>query len=177
MIYIRFWLFFFIIFGLDLLTKSWVVKNASDLVSSPIVVFDWIEGHEAFLEFTYITNPGAAWSIFSDYPQVLTVLAAVALLAIFVFRKTLELTKKTLQVVFGLICGGIAGNLTDRIFRDPAEVVDFIDIFLPWISYDYPIFNIADSGIFIGAIVYLFLGVQENRREKLHAEREKTLDS
>ena len=36
----------------------------------------------------------------------------------------------------------------DRLFREPAEVVDFIDIFLPVINYDYPIFNVADSSIF-----------------------------
>ena len=36
-----------------------------------------------------------------------------------------------LQIVFGLIGGGIAGNLGDRLFREPAEVVDFIDVYLP----------------------------------------------
>jgi signal peptidase II len=166
--YFRFWVFFVIVLGADLATKSWVVKNSVDLRNTPIVVLDWIEGHQSFLEFTYITNPGAAWSMFSDYPQVLTVLAGVALISIFIFRRTLELNKPSLQIIFGLICGGIAGNLSDRIFRKPAEVVDFIDIFIPWISYDYPIFNIADSGIFIGAFGYLFLGLRDSRRAKLH---------
>ena len=166
MAYIRFWFFFTIVLGADLATKAWVVKNSVDLRNTPIVILDWIEGHQSFLEFTYITNPGAAWSMFSDYPQVLTVLAGVALISIFVFRNALELNKAPLQIVFGLICGGIAGNLSDRIFRKPAEVVDFIDVFIPWISYDYPIFNIADSGIFIGAIAYLVLGLRDNRRDK-----------
>ena len=173
--YLRFWIFFTVIFSLDIATKVWVVKNSTDLRNSPIVVLDWIDGHESFLEFTYITNPGAAWSMFSDYPQVLTVLAAMALIAIFIFRKSLELNKAPTQIIFGLICGGIAGNLSDRIFREPAAVVDFIDVFLPWVNYDYPIFNIADSGIFIGAFGYLFLGLKESKREKLQVKTEKTL--
>ena len=175
MTYIRFWIFFIVIFGLDLATKVWVVKNSVDLRNFPIVVLDWIEGHESFLEFTYVTNPGAAWSMFSDYPQVLTALAAVALIAIFLFRRSLELNKAPTQIIFGLICGGIAGNLSDRIFREPAAVVDFIDVFIPWLNYDYPIFNIADSGIFIGAFCYLFIGLMESRREKLQVKAEKPL--
>ena len=175
MIYIRFWIFFIVIFGSDLATKVWVVKNSADLRKFPIVVLDWIEGHESFLEFTYVTNPGAAWSMFSDYPQVLTALAAVALIAIFLFRRSLELNKAPIQIIFGLICGGIAGNLSDRIFREPAAVVDFIDVFIPWLNYDYPIFNIADSGIFIGAFSYLFIGLMESRREKLQIKAEKPL--
>jgi signal peptidase II len=173
--YIRFWIFFIVIFGSDLATKVWVVKNSADLRKFPIVVLDWIEGHESFLEFTYVTNPGAAWSMFSDYPQVLTALAAVALIAIFLFRRSLELNKASIQIIFGLICGGIAGNLSDRIFREPAAVVDFIDVFIPWLNYDYPIFNIADSGIFIGAFSYLFIGLMESRREKLQVKAEKPL--
>ena len=175
MTYIRFWIFFIVIFGLDLATKVWVVKNSVDLRNFPIVVLDWIEGHESFLEFTYVTNPGAAWSMFSDYPQVLTALAAVALIAIFLFRRSLELNKAPTQIIFGLICGGIAGNLSDRIFREPAAVVDFIDVYIPWFNYDYPIFNIADSGIFIGAFSYLFIGLMESRREKLQVKAKKPL--
>jgi len=58
---------------------------------------------------------------------------------------------------------GIAGNLGDRIFRNPAEVVDFIDVFIPWVEYDYPIFNVADSAIFIGAFSYLIIGFLDSR--------------
>lgn len=166
MTYIRFWIFFIVIFGLDLATKVWVVKNSVDLRNFPIVVLDWIEGHESFLEFTYVTNPGAAWSMFSDYPEVLTALAGIALFAIFLFRKSLELERKPIQIIFGLICGGIVGNLTDRIFREPAAVVDFIDVYLPLVDYDYPIFNIADSGIFVGAFAYFFLSFFDSRKEE-----------
>ena len=151
---------------LDQWSKSWVVENAVELRRNPIVVIDSLEGPQTFLEFTYVTNPGAAWSLFSDYPQALTLLAIIALFCIFYFRKHLELYRHSLQFIFGAICGGILGNLGDRLFREPAEVVDFIDVFLPWLEYDYPIFNIADSAIFIGAFSYLILGYTDTRKKK-----------
>lgn len=151
---------------LDQLTKSWAVSNAVELRRNPIVVIDGIDGEHALLEFTYVTNPGAAWSLFSDYPEALTLLAACALLSILFFRKQLELHLHSLQFIFGGICGGIAGNLGDRLFRQPAEVVDFIDVYLPVIDYDYPIFNLADSAIFIGAIAYLLIGFLDSRNKK-----------
>jgi len=110
------------------------VEHAVELRRNPIVVIDAIEGNPAFLEFTYVTNPGAAWSLFSDYPEALTLLASFALVSIFLLRKQLELERHMLQIVFGLIGGGIAGNLGDRLFREPAEVVDFIDVYLPLIN-------------------------------------------
>ena len=166
MIYSRFWLLFAGVLLLDQASKVWVVENSVELRRNPIEVIDLIEGDHAFLEFTYVTNPGAAWSMFSDYPKVLTVLAGIALLAIYLFRKNLELDRKPIQIIFGLICGGIVGNLSDRIFREPAAVVDFIDVYLPLVNYDYPIFNIADSGIFLGAFSYLFLSFFESQKEK-----------
>ena len=131
------------------------------------MVIDGLDGPPALLEFTYVTNPGAAWSLFSDYPEALTLLAMVALFSIFFFRKHLELQRMSLQYIFGAICGGIAGNLGDRLFREPAAVVDFIDVFLPWIEYDYPIFNIADSAIFIGAFSYLIIGLLDAKKQRL----------
>ena len=144
---------------LDQWTKSLAVNHAQELRANPIVVIDGLDGPPALLEFTYVTNPGAAWSMFSDYPEALTLLATFALLGVFFFRKHLELNRHSLQFIFGGICGGIAGNLGDRLFRKPAEVVDFIDVYLPVVNYDYPIFNIADSAIFIGAFSYLLIGL------------------
>ena len=164
--YSRYWILFLLVFLSDQWTKTLVVERAEQLQTNPLVLLDCIDGFENLLEFTYITNPGAAWSMFSDYPEVLTVLALFALSAIFFFRKHLELQKKPQQWIFGLITGGIAGNLGDRLFREPAEVVDFIDFYLPILEYDYPVFNIADSAIFVGAISYLILGILEGKNER-----------
>jgi len=147
-----------------------VVKHALELRKNPIQVIDGLAGPEVFLEITYITNPGAAWSMLSDYPKLLTLLALFALLAIFIFRKQLELHTTRMQWIFGGICGGIAGNLTDRLFREPAEVVDFIDIYLPLLNYDYPVFNIADSALCLGAIACAIFGLLEGNKEKQENE-------
>ena len=167
-VYRIFWIVWTLVYGADLLTKSWVVGNSQSLRYDPITIIDGIKGSESFLEITYVTNPGAAWSMLSEYPEFLTFLAGVALVSIFIFRKQLELNALPQQIIFGAICGGIAGNLTDRLFREPAEVVDFIDVFLPVISYDYPVFNVADSGIFVGAITYFVWSIVEARNEKLN---------
>ncbi len=161
-----FWVLTLSVFALDQASKHWVVERAVELRRHPIELIDWIDGPEAFLEITYVTNPGAAWSMFSDYPYALTVVAGIALLAIFVFREQLELRKARFQWVFGVICGGISGNLADRLFREPAEVVDFIDTYLPLVNYDYPVFNVADSALFLGAVSYGIIGFLESRQEK-----------
>ena len=169
-LYKIFWITWGFVYVTDILTKSWVVDNSQSLRYDPITLIDGIEGSESFLEITYVTNPGAAWSMLSEYPEFLTLLAGIALAAIYIFRKQLEIVEMPQQLIFGSICGGIAGNLTDRLFRDPAEVVDFIDVFFPVVSYDYPVFNIADSGIFVGAITYFIWSLMEARNEKLIAE-------
>lgn len=171
----RFWVVFFAAFVSDQATKSWAERNAYNLRDHPMVVFDFIDGYEALVEFTYVTNPGAAWSMFSDYPQVLTALAGLALIGIFFFRRQLELNLHGPQIIFGFISGGIAGNLWDRLFRTPREVVDFIDVYLPLIEYDYPIFNVADSCIFVGVLTFLVRGFRESAREKEAAKAEEDI--
>ena len=118
--------------------------------------------------------------MFSNSPEVLTALAFVALIGIYLFRQSLELEKVGPQIIFGLIAGGIAGNLCDRLFRTPAEVVDFIDVYLPLLDYDYPIFNLADSFIFVGVFSYIIRGFREAAEEKkavLASETNKNSDS
>lgn len=165
--YKRFWILCFWVLLLDQLSKSWVVERAVELRRNPIVFFDPTDGAKALLEITYVTNPGAAWSMFSDYPEALTLLACFALVALYVFRKYLELDKIPQQYIFGCIAGGTVGNLGDRIFREPAEVVDFIDVYLPLINYDYPVFNVADSAIFLGAISCIFLAIKDANAPKI----------
>ena len=74
------------------------------------------------------------------------------LLAIFLWRRALGLRDKLAQVAFGLLCGGIIGNLVDRIQHQ--HVVDFLDFHFG--SYIYPTFNVADSGICVGVALYLW---------------------
>lgn len=126
---------------------------------------------ENFFYLVHIGNEGAAWGMFSEYQEVLTLLAFAVLFLIYLFRVHLELNRYSVQIAFGLLTGGIAGNLIDRI--RVGHVIDFIDIHLPFtlpyiLPYGrWPAFNIADSAIVIGMFFYLFLNISD-AKNKIH---------
>lgn len=133
---------------LDQLTKWWA---HSVLPGSPIVVID------GFLQFRYVTNPGAAFGFFGDAGALIAfIAAAVVVLILVVVRKVDRLAE---GLALGLVLGGAVGNLIDRVFRGPGlvdgEVIDFVDF-----SF-FPAFNVADSAITIGAVVALWLAFRK----------------
>lgn len=105
-----------------------------------------------FLRFTLAYNPGAAFSM-SIGPYSRYVFGAFALVALVVlwhlYRQT-KLTDVMLPLGLGLAWGGAAGNLVDR-FRSPRGVVDFIDVGTA--TWRFWTFNVADSGVTVGAII------------------------
>ena len=105
-----------------------------------------------FFYIVHVGNTGAAWSMFSGQSIMLALLAAATLVGIFFGRHALGLRDRRAQIAFGLLCGGIIGNLTDRIAHK--HVIDFIDLHFG--SYVYPTFNVADSGICVGVVLYLW---------------------
>ncbi|MBL9213393.1 MAG: signal peptidase II [Opitutaceae bacterium] len=140
------------VFGLDQLTKLWIVAH---------VPFDPLHSHGAggdievirgFFYIIHVGNTGAAWSMFSGRSITLAMLAVATLVAIYFWRHSLGLKHRLSQVCFGLLCGGIAGNLVDRLVHK--HVIDFIDLHFG--SYIYPTFNVADSGICVGVLLYLW---------------------
>lgn len=103
------------------------------------------------LSFQYHENKGAAWGMLADHRWVFMVISTIAILAIIVF---LFLTRKEKQsFLFRLsltfFIGGGIGNMIDRIFL--GYVIDF----LKFEFIDFPIFNIADSFITIGAVLMI----------------------
>ncbi|MDJ0960179.1 MAG: signal peptidase II [Acidimicrobiia bacterium] len=122
---------------LDQITKIWAVAALSD---GPYVIID------GFLRFAEARNPGASFSTFTDQGQIIGVIAIGVIAVVFVLADRVH---HTIDVVgLGLIMGGAAGNLADRIFRGDGfldgAVVDFID-------FDFfPSFNVADTAINIG---------------------------
>src|SRR5581483_4630797 len=91
-------------------------------------------------------------SMFTGRSVLLAILAAGTLAAIFYWRRALGLRERVAQICFGLLCGGIFGNLVDRLTH--GYVIDFIDLHFG--SYVYPTFNVADSGICVGVLLYLW---------------------
>ena len=104
-----------------------------------------------------MAGAGAAWSMFSGRSVLLAGLAAATLAAIFIWRRALGLGDRIAQISFGLLCGGITGNLLDRLRH--GHVIDFLDFHFG--SYVYPTFNLADSGICIGVGLYLIHSLRQ----------------
>lgn len=131
--------------------------------SEPIVVVP------DFLQLVHIGNTGAAWGLLSGHQWILIGVGVVALLVLYLWRRGLEMWRPRFQLVFGLITGGIVGNLLDRLFR--GHVVDFVDVHLPGLpflgipAYRWPAFNVADAAIFSGVFLYLFLSFLPLRRQ------------
>ncbi len=144
------------VFALDQLSKFWIAARLPFPTYGEPGAIRVIRG---FCYFVHVGNTGAAWSMFAGQSVVLATLAAATLLAIFLWRRALGLRDRTAQVCFGLLCGGIAGNLADRLLH--GHVIDFIDLHFG--SYVYPTFNIADSGICVGVLLYLWHSLRESK--------------
>ena len=128
---------------LDQSSKEWV-RGAFDLHESlPLV--------PGFFNLTYIRNTGAAWGMFSGQSLALSVLAVVMLAALVVFRRRLLPPGRIHRVALGLLCGGIVGNLFDRLRLD--YVTDFLDFHVR--TWHFPSFNVADSAICVGVGIYV----------------------
>ena len=134
-------------YGLDRLTKTWA---ASALPGDPIDVIPGV------LTIRFTENSGGAFSIGQSAPWFFVAVTSAVVIAILAtsFRHTNRLVAASL----GLVLGGALGNLTDRAFRGPGfrgRVVDFIDLHV------WPVFNLADTAIVVGAILLAVVGFRE----------------
>lgn len=146
--YRRFWWLALGIFTLDQISKIWIDRHLPLGSYGPYEGITIVDG---FFYLVHVGNTGAAWSLFAGQSAFLAILAAVTLGAIFGWRRQLGLNQPLVQLGFGLLCGGIVGNLVDRLIH--GHVIDFLDFHFG--SYTYPTFNVADSGICIGVGIYL----------------------
>lgn len=150
---------------LDWLSKAWIANNLEINSYYPPEAITVIEG---FFYVVYIVNEGAAWGMLSGQTLLLSVISFLALLGIYIFRHRLELHHRPNQWAFGLLIGGILGNLTDRLIH--GYVIDFLDFHFPFSiplimpTGRYPSFNIADCGIVIGTLLYIYLSFRNDSR-------------
>jgi signal peptidase II len=139
-----------LVYALDQLTKFIVLKLLGKGDERVIV--------DGFFKFVHWGNTGAAWSMFRGNNEILAVVALVALVVLFLARNHFETRTLLGQLAFGMIFGGIAGNLTDRVLPSRHQVIDFIYFYLKRRGGEevgFPAFNVADSGICIGvALVF-----------------------
>jgi signal peptidase II len=147
-----------VVFALDQFTK-WLVLKTLPAYHEKIII-------AGFFKFVHWGNTGAAWSLFSGNNITLAVVALLALVALFLTRHHFDSHTLPGQIAFGLIFGGIAGNLTDRLLPGRHEVVDFLRFYLQQRGGDeigFPAFNVADTAICTGvALIFLITWKNEH---------------
>lgn len=128
---------------IDQLTKILMLHLLAD-GNVIYIIGDWFR-------FRLLFNPGAAFSFGSDSTWVFTCIQIIFLVGILLYSP--RISDKWTAWGLALVAGGAAGNLTDRLLREPGfffgHVVDFISI------GNFAVFNIADSAITVGVVVYL----------------------
>ena len=127
------------------------------LVTGSMSYYEQIKVIPGFFNLIYIHNPGGAFGIFAKNQGNLQSLLFIAI-AVMAMGLILYLYKNTpseyplLSAGFALIFGGALGNMIDRIRL--GEVIDFIDLYIA--NLHWPAFNIADSAISIGMVIFGF---------------------
>ncbi len=138
-----------LVIALDQLTKQ-IVLRLLGYAQEKVVV-------EGFFKFVHWGNTGAAWSLFRGNNHLLAIVALVALVILFFTRHHFDSRTLLGQLAFGLIFGGIVGNLIDRLWA--GHVIDFIYFYLQQRGggeIGFPAFNVADSAICTGVgLVFL----------------------
>jgi signal peptidase II len=142
-----FWIAAFASLILDRLTKYWVVENFQIRDTLPIL--------PGVFHFTYVTNTGAAFSLFSNdggWLRWLSLAVSLGLIALALFG---PLFNQWEQMGYGFILGGALGNGIDRFIN--GKVVDFLDFRL----IQFPVFNLADVFINVGIVCLLIASFQK----------------
>ena len=145
---------------LDRVTKLWAERTLPD---HPRDLIDGIVG------FRYTTNSGGAFSLGDRAPLLFAIAAIVVCGAIAITSFRARPTAHA--IALGLVLGGAAGNLIDRVTRGPGlsgRVVDFVDLHV------WPVFNVADASIVVGALLLVFLSLRDGAaaRGRAPAERD-----
>lgn len=163
------------VYGLDQLSKFLVVTNLTEGEVVPVL--------GTVLQWQFVRNPGAAFSLASGMTWIFTILAAGVITFIVWFARRIRSIAWAL--VFGLLLGGVLGNLTDRLLREPSfglgHVIDFIST--PWLIP--AIYNVADIAIVSSMVLFMILtirgvgldGIRESRRTDAAAEAEPAADA
>lgn len=146
-----FWVTAIVVLVVDQWTKSWVMAHFPLQASKSIL--------EDFIKLTYVRNPGAAFSMFSEgsatwRDPLLILISVVVIVVILLSRKKIALGGGGLEIAYGFVVGGAVGNLIDRLRYH--AVIDFIDIGIG--LHRWPVFNVADSAICCGAVLLVWTG-------------------
>ncbi|MFO7606455.1 MAG: signal peptidase II [Desulfurivibrionaceae bacterium] len=139
---------------LDQLTKWWVLATFE--------LYESVEVIPGFFDLTFVVNTGAAFGMLAGEQNpwrqlFFVVVTLVALIVLAMAFRQYRLEGGVYIAAIGLIGGGALGNLIDRLRF--GHVVDFLDFYIK--DYHWPAFNVADSAISVGVVLFLLAGLVE----------------
>lgn len=142
-----------VLVGVDQLTKFLVLTNIKPVNAVPVI--------DGIIQFRYVENTGAAFSMLSDKTWLLSLFTGLLILLLSVYLILGKHIGKLERVSLLLVIAGGLGNLIDRIFR--GYVIDFID----YLFMNYAVYNFADILVTIGAVLLVIsvLFVKGDRHE------------
>mgnify|MGYP006282295939 CR=1 FL=1 len=142
---------------LDRLTKRWIVDNLTLHEIIPV----WGD----FFRLTYTHNYGAAFGIdVGQYSRVFFLTLAVLALGVLMYLYVYTPLSRRLRLwALALVAGGAVGNIIDRV-RFEAGVVDFLDVGVG--SFRWPVFNVADMAVSVGAVLLMITFYREETRSE-----------
>ena len=147
-----------ITFIIDQVTKV-VISSLIDLEETVVVI-------KNFFSLTNINNTGAAFSILQNRAALLAILGVVCVLLLIKMMRETKASKLS-NLSYGLLVGGVLGNLSDRIFL--GSVRDFLKFNI--FGYNFPVFNFADSCIVIGVVLLIILCIKDGGSNENNSKR------
>ena len=147
-----------LVIAFDQITKQ-IVLHVLGYAQEKVVI-------EGFFRFVHWGNTGAAWSLFRGNNNILAMVALVALIVLYLSRHHFDSRTLLGQVAFGLIFGGIVGNLIDRLWA--GHVIDFLYFYIQRGGNEigFPAFNVADSAICTGVGLVFLITWKTDRTPK-----------
>ncbi len=149
----------FVFLAVDQILKIFIINNIEPSNSIKIV--------NNLLYITFVKNEGAAFSILQGGRIIFIVLSILVLIIMLKYIFNDKNIRKIEMISYSLLIAGIVGNLIDRVIY--GYVVDFIDIYL--LGYNFPIFNIADMCIVIGAIILASTYMTRGEKDEINKRR------
>lgn len=142
---------------LDQLTKWWASASLEYGVPVPVM---------PLFNLTLMHNTGAAFSFLSEgggwQRWFFAILALAISVVLVVWLKRLQQEQRWLAVALTLVLGGALGNVIDRVYL--GYVIDFLDFYYQ--QHHWPAFNLADSAIFVGALMLIIDTLRSDREDK-----------
>ncbi len=146
---------FLLIIALDQISKHLVTSHFS-LGEGKCII-------EGVLDFTYVQNRGAAFGLLQGARVFFIILTVVIFAALVIYLYKARLTSPLEKTALAFIAGGAIGNFIDRLVL--GYVRDFIEVTF----IDFPVFNVADCFVCIGAglyILYTFLDMKRKNKDE-----------